>query len=167
MIQKKQFTRFSILCFVVLPAIALAPGSVFADKKIDVTVVAGTAGDKIVFQNSECPAEPGNKGCIKTGKGVKNFLKWELDRNSMDEGWVLSGLRLKIDQLPQDTRACAIHDFNLDPGTGDAMSFNNGKVKNDNDCHTGYEVAYELYAEIPGTNRSADSDPVIRNEGKR
>ena len=148
-------------------ALLLSPfGAQANDKKIDVTVVTGTAGSKIVFQNSECPGDPGNKGCIKTKKGVKNSLKWVLDSAATDEGWVLSKLRLIIEDLPEDIRACAIDDFDLDPSDGTANSFKDGKVKNENDCEKAYEVAYELHAMIPGTNKTADSDPIIRNDGR-
>ena len=166
--RKKHTARSRTIQLAALSALLLAPlGAQAEDKKIDVTVVSGTAGYKIVFQNSECPGEPGNKGCIKTKKGVKNWLKWDLDSAAKGEGWELSKLRLKIEDLPLEIRACAISDFDLDPSDGTAKSFKDGKVKNENDCGQAYEVAYDLHAHVPGTNKTADSDPIIRNEGRR
>lgn len=147
-------------------ALILTPMATFAaDKKIDVYVDSG----KLKFSNSECPSDQNMKGCIKTGKGVKNKLKWELDSGDRNS-WALVKLTLLKGSLSAADWACAVSDFNLDPQTGVSGGFNQkswgGEVNNGNNCANAYEVNYELEANPSGGGAPINSDPVIRNGGK-
>lgn len=160
----------SKICAVALLCVLYTPSSLWAaDKKIDLFA----DGDKLKFKNSECPASPNLKGCVKVGKGSKNWIKWELDKNSARAGWVLTRLELKLDQIADPAiRQCVIDDLNVDPATGFALDFRvqgNGKwAKNwdNNDCQVAYEVAYVIYARNTVTGKDADSDPIIKNGGR-
>ncbi len=146
----------------------LMPTAAFAaDPKIDLYVDGG----KLRFGNSECPSEPGLMGCVEVGAGSKNWIQWELAQNDWQDGWQLSGLQLSWDgSVPVD---CVVRDFNVDPGSGWANDFQvqgNGKwARNwdENDCEQSYVVNYRVYARNQNTGEEANSDPIIKNGGRR
>lgn len=167
--------RIRAFCIALLPVIGLAPLTLFAaDPKIDVDVVSGIDGYKLVFGNSECSSDPGQMGCVEVARGSKNWIMWELSQEAVQAGWKLAGLQMMLDGIGDPAiRKCAIEDFRLDPSTGAAMAFqvqgNGRSAKNwdENDCDMAYEVAYLLSAENPDLGERADSDPVIKNGGKQ
>lgn len=155
----------SKLFLAALLAVLLAPGLAQAtDKKIDIYVESG----KLKFDNSECPSDQNDKGCIKTDKGDKNKLKWEF-MGADGSNWNLTTLTLLRGNLSDADWACAVHDFDLDSQTGVSGGFTQkswgGEVRNENDCDNAYEVHYELEAIPSGGGDSINSDPVIRNGG--
>ena len=58
------------------------------DKHIDVTV----DGEKLVFQNSECPDRPNEMGCVLVERGNSPMISWEL-AGPGSEGWTISAIR--------------------------------------------------------------------------
>lgn len=149
-------------------ALSLPVSSFAADKKIDLYV----DGDKLRFSNSECPSEPDNLGCIDVERGSKNWITWELDNDAVRAGWVLTTLQLDWDRGNQALTDCVVADFNVDPYLGHAIDFQVrgngswGRNWDDNNCEFSYTVAYLISAEIPGTDRKATTDPIIRNGGR-
>ena len=132
------------------------------DKHIDVAV----NGNKLVFQNSECPDRPNDMGCILVERGNSPMISWEL-AGPGSEGWTLSALQFN----PVPLQQCTVDDFELseaDRQTGVASTaqiVSNGKRlqirdRNRNVC----ESQYTLIA-VSGDGRRIDSDPVIRNGG--
>jgi hypothetical protein len=132
------------------------------DKHINVAV----NGDKLVFQNSECPDRPNEMGCVLVERGNAPMISWELDGPG-SEGWTLSALQFN----PVPLQQCTVDDFDLseaDRQTGVASTaqiVSNGKRlqirdRNRNVC----ESRYKLIA-VSADGRQIDSDPVIRNGG--
>jgi len=132
------------------------------DKHINVSV----NGDKLVFQNSECPDRPNEMGCVLVEKGNAPMISWELSGPG-SEGWTLSALEFN----PVPLQQCTVDDFGLseaDRQTGTASTAQivaNGKRlqirdRNRNVC----ESRYTLIA-VSSDGRQIDSDPVIRNGG--
>ena len=163
--------RFAV--FISFLAILAAPSTVSAaDPKIDLDVVSSGGGAKLQFLNSACPSDPGYAGCVDVAKGSKNWINWELSSAATQAGWVLSAVRLDLNSLPSNIRECAVHDFNLNPNTGYANDFRvqgngkTGKLRDENDCETAYEINYLIFAENRETGEQANSDPVIRNGGR-
>ena len=161
--------RFAV--FVTFLAILAAPSSVFAaDPKIDLDVVSSGGGAKLQFLNSACPSDPGYAGCVDVAKGSKNWIGWELSQEAWQDGWVITGLQLMLED-PALTD-CIVRDFNVDRNTGDANDFRvqgNGKFGrnwDENSCDFAYEVAYLVFARNNNTGEEANSDPVIRNGGR-
>lgn len=163
------------ICIASIVAAGMLPFGLFAaDPKIDVDVVSGAGGYKLVFRNSECPSEPGHMGCVEVAKGSKNWIMWELSNQAARDGWQLASLEMNLAGLADPAlRDCAASDFDLDPSNGRANGFqvqgNGRSAKNwdENGCDVAYQVAYLLYAENPGMNQRANSDPVIKNGGKQ
>jgi hypothetical protein len=132
------------------------------DKHIDVAV----NGNKLVFQNSECPDRPNEMGCVLVERGNSPLISWELV-GAGSEGWTLSALQFN----PVPLQQCTVDDFGLseaDRQTGIASTAQilaNGKRlqirdRNRNVC----ESQYTLIA-VSSDGRQIDSDPVIRNGG--
>ncbi len=157
---------------ITLLLVALAtPASLFAaDPKIDMDVVSSGGGAKLRFLNSACPSDPAYAGCVDVAKGSKNWIGWELSQEAWQEGWVITGLQLILDD-PELTD-CIVRDFKVDPNTGYANDFRvqgNGKFGrnwDENSCDFAYEVAYLVFARNNNTGEEANSDPVIRNGGR-
>ncbi len=147
------------------------PSSLFAaDPKIDLDVVSSGGGAKLRFLNSACPSDPAYAGCVDVAKGSKNWIGWELSNEAWQDGWVITGLQLMMDD-PRLTD-CIVRDFNVDPNTGYANDFRvqgNGKFGrnwDENSCDFAYEVAYLVFARNNNTGEEANSDPIIRNGGR-
>jgi hypothetical protein len=132
------------------------------DKHINVAV----NGNKLVFQNSECPDRPNEMGCVLVERGNAPMISWELGGPG-SEGWTLSALKFN----PVPLQQCTVDDFGLsdaDRQTGSASTaqiVSNGKRlqirdRNRNVC----ESQYTLIA-VSSDGRQIDSDPVIRNGG--
>jgi hypothetical protein len=139
-----------------------------ANPKIDLTVGEVEGQPKLLFTSTACPS--GKLGEICVAKGSKVFIMWELDKDSNDKGWDLSGLRLSwSDDVPVD---CVVEDFNVDPQTGEALDFQvqpNGRDarnRDDNNCAEPYVVNYTISATHRDRDMTIDSDPVIRNGGR-
>jgi len=139
-----------------------------ANPKIDLKVGEVDGQPKLLFTSTACPS--GKLGEICVAKGSKVFIMWELDKDSNDKGWDLSGLRLSwADDVPVD---CVVADFNVDPQTGEALDFQvqpNGRDarnRDENDCAEPYEVNYTISATHRDRDVTIDSDPVIRNGGR-
>ena len=149
-------------------ALSLPLSSFAADPKIDLYV----EGNKLRFKNSECPSQPNTLGCVEVGRGSKNWIQWELDNDAVRDGWVLTTLQLDWDRGNQALTDCVVADFNVDPYLGHAIDFqvrgNGSWARNwdDNNCEFPYTVAYLISAEVPGTDRKATSDPLIKNGGR-
>lgn len=160
------------VAMIIMASIFLAPASALAaDPKIDLDVISTGGGSKLQFTSSACPSDPGFAGCVNVAKGSKNWITWELSDDAWRDGWVLTGLQLILDD-PELTD-CIVRDFNVDSGTGQANDFHvqgNGKYGRNwdaNDCETAYEVGYLVFARNTNTGEEANSDPVIRNGGRR
>jgi hypothetical protein len=146
------------------------------DKHIDVSVVSTGGGYKLVFNNSECPARPNDRGCIQPDFGTSPNLSWELDRDSASD-WQLTHLRFSPNGVnwgdPQFPLAdCTVQDFGLNPDdrnsgwASTARPTANGqklmiKNKNVNRCQT----HYLLQAQHRSNGQTIDSDPIIDNTG--
>lgn len=159
--------RCAALAAVVL-ALSLPLSSFAADPKIDLVYKDG----KLRFTNSACPSEPSNLGCVEVGRGSKNWIMWELDNDSVRDGWQLTTLQLDWDRGNQALTDCVVADFNVDPYLGNAINFevrgNGSWARNwdDNDCEFAYTVAYLVSAENTMTGEKANSDPIIKNGGR-
>jgi len=153
---------------VFLAALLLSSPLFAANPKIDLTVGEVDGQPKLLFTSSACPS--GTVGEVCVGKGSKVFIMWELDKESNDKGWDLSGLSLSwSDDVPVD---CVVADFNVDPQTGEALGFQvqpNGRDarnRDDNGCDEPYEVNYTISATHRTMDVTIDSDPIIRNGGR-
>lgn len=174
MSQTRKHVRISAICFIAIMISMVLPATLFAaDPKIDVEVVETDDGYKLKFLNSECPGEPGKLGCVNVAKSSKNWIVWELDADSQDKGWVLSGLQFSDNGNWGGplSNPCIATDFDADPHTGWALDFERhsndhwARVRDENDCLNPYSVNYRLHA-VNGQGDKADSDPVIRNGGR-
>lgn len=159
------------MAMIAMVTIFLAPASLLAaDPKIDLEIVSTGGGSKLQFTNSECPSDPGFAGCVNVAKGSKNWIKWELSQDAWQDGWMLTGLQLILED-PALTD-CIVRDFNVDPNTGQANNFRvqgngqYGKNWDANDCEIAYEVGYLVFARNKHTGEEANSDPIIRNGGR-
>jgi hypothetical protein len=74
------------------------------DKHIDVSV----SGNKLVFQNSECPDRPHDMGCVLVEHGNAPMISWELIGPG-SEGWTFIAPEFNPDPLQQST----VEDFDL------------------------------------------------------
>lgn len=155
----------------VLGSVLFSGASFAADPKIDLKLVDTGDGYKLEFLNSECPGDPAYLGCVNVAKGSKNWIQWELDKKAWKDGWVFVDLRLNWSD-PQLTD-CIANDFDVNPNTGYARDFRvqgNGKfakLRDENGCDFAYEVNYLISARNKHTGDTANSDPIIRNGGRR
>lgn len=172
MSQTKINVRIGTICFIAVFISMILPSTVFAaDPKIDVQVVETGDGYKLRFLNSECGS--GELGCVDVAKGSKNWIFWELNAVSQDNGWVLTGLQFSDNGNWGGplSNPCIATDFDADPHTGWALDFERhsndhwARVRDENDCLNPYSVNYRLHA-VNGQGDKADSDPVIRNGGR-
>jgi hypothetical protein len=157
-------------------------GAYAQNPHIDVTIIQSGGNDKLDFINSACSDRPGEKGCVLMSRGSKNWISWELDRNSTGEGWVLTRLDFSPDGVHwgdpgYPLSGCTVSAFRLteqDRITGHASTaqvLGNGKRmriwdENDNDPQTPCITHYRLTAENINTGNITDSDPVIDNRGR-
>ena len=152
------------------------------DPFIDVKVIQSGGADKLDFVNSECPDRPNEKGCVLMSRGSKNWIFWELDRTSTDNGWVLTRLDFSPDGAHwgdpgYPLKDCTVSAFRLseeDRISGHASTAEvlaNGKRmriwdENDNDPEVPCITHYRLTAENTRTGDVTDFDPVIDNRGR-
>jgi len=143
-------------------SLASSAAAVAADKHINVTV----SGNKLVFQNSECPDRPSEMGCVEAEYGNSPVISWELTGTGSDQ-WQFSGLGFG----PTPLQDCTVADFGLseeDRRTGQASSAQivaNGKRlqirdENRNQCITQYTLRA-----VSSGGVQIDSDPIIDNRG--
>lgn len=165
---KPSCIKMSVLA---MTAIFLTPAALLADDpKIDLDIVSTPGGAKLEFTSSACPSDPGYAGCVDVAKGSKNWIKWELSQDAWQDGWMLTGLQLILED-PELTD-CIVRDFNVDPNTGRANNFRvqgNGQFGQNwdaNDCEFAYEVGYLVFARNKHSGEEANSDPIIRNGGR-
>lgn len=160
-----------------LAALAACSAAWANDKHIDVTVENQGSTSKLVFDNSECPDRPNERGCVLAEKGTSPMISWQLQGDNAG-AWRLTRLQMSPDGVhwghPNFPLAdCTVADFRLsasDRATGNASTaqiVGNGNMLqirdwNDNEC----ETHYRLYAEPVGGGAPIDSDPTIRNKGK-
>ena len=155
--------RSKTISFAMATLLVFAFGSAqAADKHINVTV----SGNKLVFQNSECPDRPSEMGCITAEYGNSPMISWELTGPGSEQ-WQFSGLGFG----PTPLQDCTVADFGLsedDRRTGQASSAQivaNGKRvqirdHNRNQCITQYTLRA-----VSSGGMEIDSDPIIDNRG--
>ena len=159
-------------------AVLICCGSVLAqDKHIDVSVVQSGDAFKLVFNNSECPDSPSEKGCVFADKGTQPVISWELT-GDLARQWNFTRLQMSPDgihwgEAGYPLKDCTVDDFNLTPAdraSGAASSAqvvaNGQRVQirdnNQNVC----ETHYRLYAAPVNGGGEIDSDPMVRNGGR-
>lgn len=164
--------QVSILCLAVLPILASAQ-----NVHIDLNFIEVDGKAKMDFVNSACPNRPNEKGCVLMDRGNRDFISWEIDQTSWQNGWRLTALHFSPDGTHWGDPAypladCTVFDFALtaaDRLSGVASTAQvraNGKRmriwdENNNSC----ETWYRLHAENIVTGEKADSDPRIENRG--
>lgn len=169
--KKSRWIQVATILFILLPINAWAQ-----NPHIDLGVTGSGDGAKIQFQNSACPQEPANRGCVELGHGMQNHVSWELDQDSWQAGWRLTTLFFSPDgshwgENGYPLNDCTMEDFRLADGdriTGQASTADvlaNGKRMriwddNKNVCDTWYRI---FATNINGDQ--ADSDPIIKNRG--
>lgn len=144
------------------------------DKHIDVIVVNAGSGDKLDFDNSECPERPFDRGCITAEHGSSPNITWQLPQ---DSGYVFTRLQFSPDgnswgDPSRPLQNCTVEDFALsdaDRYSGNASTarvLGGGKMLmirdyNRNACITHYRI----YAMPENGGAEIDSDPIIDNRG--
>lgn len=147
------------------------------DKHIDVAIQDAGGVFKLEFQNSACPHDPGNKGCVLAERGNAPVISWKLV-GATAEAWQLTRLQFSPDgEHWGDPGAplldCTVEDFALTPadrlsGTASTarVTADGGKLQikdeNRNQCIT----HYKLFAAPRAGGGEIDSDPVIDNRGR-
>lgn len=146
------------------------------DKHLDVRVEQQGSRAKLVFEASECPGRPSERGCVEAAKGTSPMISWELKDGN---GWEFTRLQMSPDgdhwgDARHPLADCTVADFGLTEAerlSGDTSSqarvVANGSMlqirdQNQNVCST----HYRLYARPTGGGPEIDSDPLIENRGK-
>ena len=147
-----------------------------ADKHIDLTVYPNGTSHKMRFNNSECPGNLQDKGCIEVLRGNSPMISWRLDSAS-NEDWKLTRLQFSPDgqhwnDANYKLEDCTMEAFEVeeaDRTTGNAKKVSivaNGRQlqirdTNREECNT----YYKLFAEPRAGGAEINSDPVIKNRG--
>lgn len=145
-----------------IAAMLLCNAAFAQDKHINVSV----QGNKLVFQNSECPDRPGELGCVMAEHGSSPMISWELTGPGTEQ-WRFSGLGFS----PTPLQDCTVADFGLseaDRQSGAASTARviaGGKRLQIRDLNRNVCVTQYTLSAVSDDGRQIDSDPVIDNRG--
>lgn len=159
-VSKEKLTR--TISVILLLGLAVSESLLAQDKHIDVSV----NGNKLVFQNSECPDRPQEMGCVTAEYGSSPVISWELTGPGSEQ-WSFSGLRFG----PTPLQECTVNGFGLsdaDRQSGAASTAQivaNGKRLQIRDRNTSECITHYTLSAVSGDGRQIDSDPVIDNRG--
>ena len=161
----------------VLGVLAMCGNALAQDKHIDVSVQQNGGAYKLVFNNSECPDSPSEKGCVFAAKGSQPVISWELTGDLAGQ-WHFTRLQFSPDgnhwgESGYPLANCTVEDFGLTAADRISGSASTAQVighgqkmqirdRNQNECTTHYRI----YAEPVGGGGEIDSDPRIKNGGK-
>jgi hypothetical protein len=170
--------RAQVCCIAIaLGMLAICGNALAQNKHIDVSVQQSSGAFKLVFNNSECPDHPSEKGCVFAERGTQPVISWELTGTLADQ-WHFTRLQFSPDgshwgESAHPLTNCTVEDFDLTDAdrisgaASTAQVIANGRKlqirnSNQNEC----ETYYRLYAAPVSGGAEIDSDPRIKNGGK-